>query len=88
MEFLQNFDLLNAIMAVVIVLIGLFFGNAWRMVGSQVKELILKYQDAMDDGKITDFEWKEIAKEAVDVLIAIVWAMFHIDLRKRFGIKK
>ncbi|NQV14500.1 hypothetical protein HQ531_03500 [bacterium] len=85
MEFLQNFDGLHGVLAFVILVIGALFGVAWKLVATKGKELYETVAAAREDDKITAEEWREIAQDAVEFIVSLCWAVFKIDIRKKFA---
>ncbi len=64
----------NAAYLAVIILgaMATMVATKYRIILKEMKEVAKKYQEAAEDGKITQTEQQAIAKECMDVLLAAV----------------
>ena len=62
------FYLLGLVIAACLTMVA----TKYRIVVSEVKEVAAKYHEASKDGKITKEEQQAIAKECMDVMMAVV----------------
>ena len=59
-------------MVLVFTIMGTMVAQKYRIVVKELKDVAQKYKDASKDGKITEKEREQLAKECMDVIMALV----------------
>ena len=60
------------LMIIILGAVGTMVATKYRIVVKELKEVAQKYHEASKDGKIDEKEKQALAKESMDVLMAIV----------------
>jgi|TARA_R100001463_G_scaffold13828_3_gene36902 hypothetical protein len=68
----MNWENFAYLMVIILGALGTMVATKYRMVVKELKEVAKKYSDAKKDGKVTKEEQQAIAKECMDVLMAVV----------------
>ncbi len=59
-------------MVLVFTIMGTMVAQKYRMVVKELKDVAQKYKEASKDGKISEKEKEQLAKECMDVIMALV----------------
>lgn len=59
-------------MVLVFTIMGTMVAQKYRIVVKELKDVAQKYKDASKDGKISEKEREQLAKECMDVIMALV----------------
>jgi len=59
-------------MVLVFTIMGTMVAQKYRIVVKELKDVAQKYKDASKDGKISEKEKEQLAKECMDVIMALV----------------
>ena len=59
-------------MVLVLTIMGTIVAQKYRMVVKELKDVAQKYKEASKDGNITEKEKEQLAKECMDVIMALV----------------
>jgi len=59
-------------MVLVFTIMGTMVAQKYRIVVKELKDVAKKYQEASKDGKISEKEKEQLAKECMDVIMALV----------------
>ncbi len=68
----MNWSNFAYLMIIILGAVGTMVATKYRIVIKELKEVAQEYHKAMADGKLTKEEQQKIAKQSMDVLMAIV----------------
>ena len=60
------------LMIIILGAVGTMVATKYRIIVKELKEVAQEYHKAMEDGKLSKEEQQKIAKQSMDVLMAIV----------------
>jgi len=68
----MNWENFAYLMIIILGAVGTMVATKYRIVVKELKEVASKYHEASKDGKIDEKERQAIAKECMDVMMAVV----------------